>query len=440
MTICIKEGCLKRSTFNLPTEKKALYCFEHKKENMIDVINKRCIKDGCNKIPNFNLQTETKGLYCFEHKKENMINIKSKRCIEKFCSKIPNFNLPTETKGLYCSEHKKENMIDVISKRCIKEGCLKRPSFNLPTETKALYCSEHKKENMIDVISKKCQKEGCVKQSAFNLPTEKKGLYCFEHKKENMINIKNKKCQNSICKNDAMFGFKNKKAQYCSYHKKENMINIILENKCSIPECEDEYMHIVDNIKYCLTHIPDNKAEIVLKRLCKYCDIEEESKYVCKDCQKIQHKKEWAIVRYLRKIIDTPFEYDSSKMLQGCSKKRPDIYFELNKHCVIVEVDEHQHREYEDSCECARINEIVNGIGGKSVIIIRYNPDTIKNNGKKINIKQHERLELLIKTIKKELTKDYDEFIVKIIQLYYDDDYEIYKPLKRENITDIVCI
>jgi len=27
-------------------------------------------------------------------------------------------------------------------------------------------------------------------------------------------------------------------------------------------------------------------------------------------------------------------------MLQGCSKKRPDIYFELNSHCLIVEIDE----------------------------------------------------------------------------------------------------
>lgn len=79
------------------------------------------------------------------------------------------------------------------------------------------------------------------------------------------------------------------------------------------------------------------------------------------------NKKEWSIVRYLRKIIDTPFEYNSSKMLQGCSKKRPDIYFELNTHCVIVEINEYQHYAYKDICECSRINEIVNGIGGKSV-------------------------------------------------------------------------
>ena len=125
-----------------------------------------------------------------------------------------------------------------------------------------------------------------------------------------------------------------------------------------------------------------------------------------------------------RKVIDTKFEYDSSKMLNGCSKKRPDIYFELIKHCIIVEIDENQHKTYEDICECARINEIVNGIGGRSVIIIRYNPDKIKNNNKIIKIDQQTRLNLLTDTIKKELTRDYNKFVVKIIQLYYDDDFD----------------
>jgi hypothetical protein len=127
-------------------------------------------------------------------------------------------------------------------------------------------------------------------------------------------------------------------------------------------------------------------------------------------------------------------------MLQGCSKKRPDIYFELFYHCVIVEIDEHQHNTYEDSCECSRINEIVNGIGGKSVIIIRYNPDKIKNNGKQITISQNDRIDLLVSVIKEELVKKYDEFLVKIIQLFYNDNYENYQNRKEEMITDKVCI
>jgi hypothetical protein len=179
---------------------------------------------------------------------------------------------------------------------------------------------------------------------------------------------------------------------------------------------------------------------LIKKRECKYCDINEDSKYICNDCNKIKNKKEWAIIRYLRKNIDISFEYNSSKMLQGCSRKRPDVYFELTKHCVIVEIDEYQHNTYDDSCECARLNEIVNGIGGKSVIIIRFNPDKVMNKSIELDFPQIERLELLIKTIKKELNKEYDHFIVKLIQLYYNDDYDKYKIIKKENITSCVTI
>jgi hypothetical protein len=254
-----------------------------------------------------------------------------------------------------------------------------------------------------------------------------------------MIDVNNKHCQYARCKQDAIFGLLNKRKQFCKEHKKDNMINLVMENKCSVLDCENEYSDILDNIKYCNKHIPESKLEIV-KRLCKYCDIKENIDYVCKDCKKIQNKKEWGIVRFLRKVIDTKFEYNSSKMLQGCSKKRPDIYFELNMHCVIVEVDENQHNTYEDRCECARINEIVNGIGGKSIIIIRYNPDTIRNNGKILNINKSDRIDLLVKIIKDELVKEYDKFIVKIIQIYYNDNYEKYQPIKEEDITNIVSL
>ena len=72
-----------------------------------------------------------------------------------------------------------------------------------------------------------------------------------------------------------------------------------------------------------------------------------------------------------------------------------------------MEIDEHQHNTYGESCECTRINEIVNGIGGRSVIIIRYNPDVVKNKGITLTIKQIDRIELLVKTIKEELIKEY---------------------------------
>jgi len=209
---------------------------------------------------------------------------------------------------------------------------------------------------------------------------------------------------------------------------------------CERIECENEHEIMIGNEKYCLKHCPDQKYETIIKRLCKYCDIKENSNHVCAECRKIKNKKEWSIVRFLRKAIDTKFEYNSNKMLQGCTKKTPDIYFELPTHCIIVEIDEHQHRNYNDSCECSRINEIVNGIGGKPLVIIRFNPDIIRNKGKQLNTLLKDRLDLLVEVIKSELVKEYDTFMVKLIQLYYDDDYEIYQYSKEENITSLVAI
>ena len=57
-----------------------------------------------------------------------------------------------------------------------------------------------------------------------------------------------------------------------------------------------------------------------------------------------------------------------------------------------------------------------------------------------LDIKQEDRIGLLVKSIKEELVKEYDKFIVKIIQLYFDDNYEEYKYIKGEEITNIVCI
>jgi hypothetical protein len=79
-------------------------------------------------------------------------------------------------------------------------------------------------------------------------------------------------------------------------------------------------------------------------------------------------------------------------------------------------------------------------LGGKSVVFIRYNPDKILNNKKPIIVDTETRLKLLVKIIKEELIKNYDNFIVKLIQLYYDDNYKIYKPNKIEDITKYVAI
>ena len=46
-------------------------------------MSKYCIHKDCNKIPYYNLSTKMKPLYCKEHKKENMIDIVHKNVFIK---------------------------------------------------------------------------------------------------------------------------------------------------------------------------------------------------------------------------------------------------------------------------------------------------------------------------------------------------------------------
>ena len=125
---------------------------------MINVKDKTCLE--CKKIPVFNNKDEKKALYCFDHKKEGMINIIDKNFLE--CKKRPVFNNEGEKKGLYCSEHKKEGMINVKDKTCLE--CKKLPIYNIQGEKKKLYCFDHKKNGMINIKDKTCKTYLCSTQ------------------------------------------------------------------------------------------------------------------------------------------------------------------------------------------------------------------------------------------------------------------------------------
>ncbi len=218
------------------------------------------------------------------------------------------------------------------------------------------------------------------------------------------------------------------------------MVNLFLENKCCIPDCDEEHDIIYQEHKYCLSHCPDDDLETSTRRLCRYCDIKENSKYTCKNCLKISCKKEWAIIRHLRKEIKENFTYNSSLVLNGCSSKRPDAFFDLPTHVVIGEIDENQHKSYDSICECSRINEIVNSIGGRPVIFVRFNPDKTRNKGIELEISLSDKIDLFVDVLKGEISKQYFDFKVLLFQLYYDDDYEVYQRVKEEDITSIVCV
>lgn len=437
---CAYLDCPDEARYNHFGEKKRLFCVKHKEKGMTTLFKGGCGYKDCPRRGSFISEEDKNIKFCKKHSKEGMVSTNIK-CIEPGCTKQPTYGLLGDKKASYCSGHAPKGMIDVKHKICSE--CSERAYFNYVGQKIPLLCNTHKKDDMINVHSKKCKEPGCTKQPIYNFPSEGLKIYCSTHALEGMIFLDSKKCKTKGCKEDATFGISGAKAHWCEKHRTSEMINIELENKCSIKDCEKEYENIFENNKFCNDHLPkDDKHLLYQKRICKYCDIREESDYICKECQRNGRRKEWSIVRHIKRSIDKiPFLHDSSSMFEGCSKRRPDIFFELPRHYVIIEIDENQHKSYDDSCECSRINEIINALAtDKAVTFIRYNPDSVRNNKKLLNFTQSEKIDLLMKTINEELVKDHENFNVNIIQLYYDDNCEEYMPTKREDITDKVAL
>ena len=357
--MCKEQWCKITPNFNVKGQTKALYCFTHKKEGMVNVKSKTCLHEGCKIRPVFNVEGQTKALYCFTHKKEGMVDVKHETCLHEGCKIRPTFNIEGETKGLYCSTHKKEGMVNVKDKTCLHEGCKIIPNFNIEGEIKALYCSTHKKEGMVDVKSITCLHEGCKIRPNFNIEGETKGLYCSTHKKEGMVDVKHETCLHEGCKIRPTFNIEGEtKGLYCSTHKKEGMVDV-KHQTCKSYLCSTLVQEKYDG--YCL-----------------FCYM---NLFPDKPVSRNYKTKEYSVVEYIKNKFPT-LNWIADKIINGgCSKRRPDLLLDLLYQIVIIEVDENQHTDYDCSCQNKRIMELSQDLGHRPIIFIRFNPDDYEKDG-----------------------------------------------------------
>jgi hypothetical protein len=216
-------------------------------------------------------------------------------------------------------------MIDIKSKRCLHPECKIRPIFNYETETKGLFCAKHKKEGMVNIMSKRCIHPECKIIPNYNYENETQGLYCTTHKKEGMIDIKHKICKTFLC-------------------------STIVQKKY------DGYC------LYCYIHLfPDTPLSRNYKT------------------------KESAVTTFIKK--NNP-DYDiqtDKKIVDGCSKRRPDLLLDLGYQIIIIEIDENKHANYDCTCENKRIMEISQDLAHRPIVFIRFNPDSYEDHESEIS-------------------------------------------------------
>lgn len=193
-----------------------------------------CIEKDCNRCPIYNYITEKKGLYCIDHKLDNMKNIVNKKCLEENCNRSPGFNLPNEKNKLYCAEHKKIGMVDKKHPKCIFENCKEYAGFNYKNEKTPKYCSKHRLLDMISAKHKCCEFGDCIKRASFNYSKIKTPKFCGDHKENNMSDVRHKKC--TSCNLFRVVKINNYLCAYCNpiksnrFRTKENEIKKLLEN------------------------------------------------------------------------------------------------------------------------------------------------------------------------------------------------------------------
>ena len=64
---------------------------------MVNVKSVRCQHANCAVRPYFNHEGHTKGIYCKQHRKEGMVDVMRKQCHRINCKTRPNFNYPGST-------------------------------------------------------------------------------------------------------------------------------------------------------------------------------------------------------------------------------------------------------------------------------------------------------------------------------------------------------
>lgn len=425
--ICAEINCMVQNPcFNLPGVKPGIYCSAHKQNGMVDVQHIQCEYQGCSKQPSYDI-IGGKGKFCSEHKLPGMIDIKNPFCAYGGCSVVnPVFNLPGEAKGKYCLIHKEPSMIDVKHVICQESGCLVRPTYNMKGEKGGRFCKEHRQYGMVDVSHITCEVEDCTIRPNYGFKGEK-GRRCAKHKLHNMIDLANKTCEVEDCLVRARYGRPGILASRCTTHREIGMI-AFPTTKCK--QCKNYAVWGKDmKLLHCEEHKQMDEQNMVEKE-CVSCQLPSilDINGHCEHCQpdsflRAALIKQKSLMSYLdnRGLYGT----NTDKRIDdgSCGKERPDRVFELDDKVVIIECDEHQHKDRPCACEQTRMVNIGQSFGGMPVYFIRFNPDDyLPLEEKEPNIPLLQRYQLcgdLIQSIL-EQTISLPHALVSSIYLYFD--------------------
>lgn len=415
-SICQHDGCTIRANYSIkgtPSQ----FCSNHKTIGMCN--RNACITGECRVTANYNYPGETTGRHCITHKLDGMVNLHVRICKHTGCKKTASFGLRTP---IYCKEHVEGDMKNLSARSCEEEGCDIQPSYNY-VNMKPAFCKAHSKEGMLGVIGKGCQHLGCSSKSRYYDLPGGKGRFCTKHKEFGMIDVSNPKCEE--CETLASYGIPGNKKTRCSRHRISGMIT---RPKAKCVKCRRPAFYGKEFIpRHCESHKEDSDENLI-ERKCISCELVMilDKNNRCEYCVPARFEtnrlaKQNSLMEYLNK---RGLKGDSTDIVidRGqCGRERPDRTFDFGDKIVILECDEHQHRERQCLCEQTRMVNISQSYGGIPVYFIRWNPDHYTC-GSSLDpiVKRHKRVADYIIEIR-DCTYNLPHAMLAVTYMYYDN-------------------
>lgn len=396
---CEYRGCNTYPMFNFPGNTTGVLCRQHKLMEMVDVRNRRCIEPLCSTQPRFGARDDRRALYCWEHKRPLDINkVEKRNCQEVECNRRPTFASLGCLRPERCGKHKQSEDIDVISRKCSDHECNRQPSFGY-VNCLATHCSSHRKDGMINTRHKLCER--CGVSARYGFPGQG-DIFCAEHRENGTIHFSNKQCITDKCRLRAEYGIT--KHEHCEFHKDPLEINLVNRkcSACGLPGA----LNRNEQCETCRPEIYEKKALYKQKTVM--------------DFLKAQHLQPTSEDRMLDKgecgkeRPDIYYSNDDQPHTLICEIDEDQHH--RNKCSRVCKCDG-------TICDCdiTRMKNIQQNFGGRPGYFVRFNPDEYKDHQKKTGKDSDiQRLKTLERWIRHLLVTPPTEFL-QVVYLYYDE-------------------
>jgi hypothetical protein len=230
------------------------------------------------------------------------------------------------------------------------------------------------------------------------------------------------------CDTSASYRYPAKLKSHCAKHKKPGQITSA-NKKCD--ECGDaaEYGNATDNVlRKCEEHATNSMYKLAIQ-ICIQCQrldpLNMQSLcFLCAEGKTTRMLKQTKVKEFFDANKISYKSYDTTVDNGECNKLRPDFVIDCNTHCIVVEVDEFQHKRSNYDCEYPRMINIYSALG-MDTVFIRYNPDTYKCGSSKMKT-DATRLNTLLQTVNH--MKEFENLQgmhLSVIHLFYDGNEQV---------------